>query len=138
MHELCNKVETKDASQGLLISTLYETSERLRLNGRSSVHDNIHIRSAIFDHLEDFEQPAPYLAGSGGLSGFHHQILHTLKASFLLPWPLMTWVPGLRQIGSLPFPAQAPPAVAYEKKDVEKGALSKPLLTSPMSSDNEV
>ncbi len=138
MHVLCNKVETKDASQGLLISTLSEISDRLRLNGRSSVHDNIHTRSAIFDPLEDFAQPAPYLAGSGSLSGFHHQVLHTLKASFLLPWPLMTWVPGLRQIGSLPFPAQAPPAVAYEKKDVEKGALSKPLLTSPMSSDNEV
>ena len=65
MHALCNKIETKDASQGLLISTLYETSERLRLSGRSSVQDNIHTRSAIFDPLKDFEQPAPYLAGSG-------------------------------------------------------------------------
>ena len=138
MHALCNKIETKDASRGLLISTLYETSERLRLNDRSSVHDNIHTRSAIFDPLKDFEQPAPYLAGSGSLSGLHHQILHTLKASFLLPWPLMTWVPGLRQIGSLPFPPQAPTAVAYEKKDDEKDVLSKPLLTSQMSSYNEV
>ena len=73
----------------IVISTLYETSERLRLNGRSSVQDNIHTRSAIFDPLKDFEQPAPYLAGSG---------------------------------------------VAYEKKDDEKDALSKPLLTSSMSS----
>lgn len=61
-------------------------------------------RSAVFAPLEDLEQPARYLAGSGNFEGIHNHVLYTLKVAFLLPWPFMACLPGLRQIGSLPVP----------------------------------
>ena len=127
MHGLCNTPATKDASQGLLIATLSDMAEREYMKYPPLPNDSVtkdmldeenqlpkgiyatfkSTRSAVFAPLEDFEQPARFLAGSGSFKGIHNHILHTLKVAFLLPWPFMAWLPGLRQIGSLPVPPAA-------------------------------
>lgn len=124
MHILCTKPGTKDVAQGLLIATLSEIAERQYMNHPPLPNENVtkdmideenqlissSIRSfkadqsALFTPLEEWEEPPSYLAGSGSYKGFHRHILHTLKVMFLLPWPLMKWVPGLRQVESLPVP----------------------------------
>jgi len=127
MHGLCNTPATKDASQGLLIATLSDMAEREYMKYPPLPNDSVtkdmldeenqlpkgiyatfkSTRSAVFAPLEDFEQPARFLAGSGSFKDIHNHILHTLKVAFLLPWPFMAWLPGLRQIGSLPVPPAA-------------------------------
>ncbi len=134
---LCNTPATKDASQGLLIATLSDMAEREYMKFPPLPNDIVtedmldeenqlpkgtyatfkSTRSAVFVPLEDFEKPARYLAGSGSFEGIHNHILHTLKVAFLLPWPFMAWLPGLRQIGSLPVPPAA--------SDVDKRTLPR-------------
>jgi len=116
MRILCNKPETKDMCQGLVISLLSNLVKRqcniehpkVTLDEESQCPQEQSI--SVFAPLQDFEQPPPYLAGSGSFDGLHNHLLHTLKVTFLLPWPLMKWVPGLRQIESLPIPT----ASAYQ------------------------
>lgn len=122
MHILCTKPGTKDVAQGLLIATLSEIAERQYMNHPPLPNESVSSdmideenqlitssiksfkQSALFTPLEEWEEPPCYLAGSGSFKGFHRHILHTLKVMFLLPWPLMKWVPGLRQVESLPVP----------------------------------
>lgn len=128
MSSLCSRPVSKDASQGLLIATLSDIAERQYmknpplpnesvskgmldeenqlLESAKSIHNTT--RSAVFLPLEYFEEPASYLAGSGSFEGIHMHILHTLKVMLLLPWPFMSWLPGLRQVGSLPVPKTDP------------------------------
>ena len=129
LRNLSSRREAKEASQGLLIATLSDMAERQymeypplpndsvrmdmvdRENGnllQSARSEYISSRSAIFAPLEDFEEPPSYLAGSGSFHGICRHIMHTLRVSFVLPWPIMPWHSGLRQVGSLPVPKAAP------------------------------
>lgn len=112
MHSLYNKPETKDMCQGLLIAFLSNLVKRQYNMDHPKVASDEEsqlpqARSSVFASLQDFEQPPPYLAGYGSFVGLHNHLLHTLKVTFLLPWPLMKWVPGLRQIESLPIPTKS-------------------------------
>ncbi|KAL7526937.1 hypothetical protein ACHAXR_004318 [Thalassiosira sp. AJA248-18] len=125
MRDLYSHRAAKDASQGLLIATLSDIAERQYMTNPPIPNDSMRFdmvdeengqllesvrstyiseRSAIFAPLEDFEEPPSYLAGSGSFVGLRKHILHTFKVMFLAPWPFMPWLPGLRQIGSLPVP----------------------------------
>ena len=126
MHYLSSCRQTKEAFQGLLVATLSDIAERQYMTHPPLPNDSlcddmidkksnrllesarssyIRTRSSIFNPLEEWEKPESYLAGSAsGGSHILHQLLHTLKVMFLLPWPFMHWIPGLRQMGSLPVP----------------------------------
>jgi hypothetical protein len=111
MNMICSQREVKDASQGLLIAALSDIAIRVyKVNEHSYDAENQSVeetetfkRSPLFAPLEEFEYPKLYLAGSGARFGIHH-LLYTFKKAFLLPWPFMTWIPGIRQVGSLPVP----------------------------------
>ena len=130
MQRLSSCMKAKDAAQGLLIATLSDIAERQYMTHPPLPNDGLNegmidkksnrllesarstyisTRSALFAPLEDYEKPAPYLAGSANMKGILHQILHTMKILFVLPWPLMHWIPGLRQISSLPVPNASSP-----------------------------
>lgn len=137
MHILCTKPGTKDVAQGLLIATLSEIAEHQYMvhpplpNEKvtkdmiddenqlisSSIRSFKANRSSLFAPLEEFEEPPCYLAGSGSFKGFHRHILHTLKVMFLLPWPLMKWVPGIRQVEALPVPKADPDEDSVKSDD---------------------
>lgn len=155
MEDLCSHPQSKDASQGLLIAILSDIVERQYMENPALHSDGItkdntdeesqflesakptlsSTRSALFSPLEHFEEPDPNLAGSGSFKGIHRHILHTLKAWFLLPWPLMAWRPGLRQVGSLPIPKAS--ACGEEKETASKEPMhgekrATSTLTSPL------
>jgi hypothetical protein len=128
MNNLCSRPESKDAFLGLLIATLSDMAERhymenpplpnscvtkSMLDEENQLHEKAKstfksTRSILFAPLEKFEEPPSYLAGSGSFEGIGGHFLHTLKVMFLLPSPCMWWLPGLRQINSLPVPKAAP------------------------------
>ena len=137
MQRLSSCMKAKDAAQGLLIATLSDIAERQYMTHPPLPNDSLNegmidkksnrllesarstyisTRSALFAPLEEYEMPAPYLAGSGSMRGICQQILHTMKILFVLPWPLMHWIPGLRQISSLPVPKASSPEEENKKK----------------------
>ncbi len=137
MQRLSSCMKAKDAAQGLIIATLSDIAERQYMTHPPLPNDGLHegmidkksnrllesvrssyisTRSALFAPLEDYEKPAPYLAGYGSMKGICDQILHTMKILFILPWPLMHWIPGLRQISSLPVPNASSPDEENKKK----------------------
>jgi hypothetical protein len=114
----CNRA-VKDATQGLLAAVLSdiaikyffliegkEYDEEISMQNEQSSLTQGKL-SPMFDPLEDFEKPVPYLAGGAQsvIDNVHH-ILHILRRTFQLPWPLMSWFTGIRQIGSLHIPSK--------------------------------
>jgi len=130
VRSLSSKPETKDMCQGLLIAFLSDMVKRQynikmgcpKDEENQLQEQSICNRSSVFAPLKNFEQPPPYKAGSGSFSSLHNHLLHTLKVTFLLPWPLMKWVPGLRQIESLPIPVSEATYGARTKDDAHTAA----------------
>lgn len=118
MKKFTSNRAVKDATQGLLAAILSdiaikyfcliegrEYDEEISMQNEQSSLTQGKL-SPMFDPLEDFEQPVPYLAGGAksAIDNVHH-ILFILRRTVQLPWPLMSWFTGVRQIGSLHIPS---------------------------------
>ena len=126
MKEFTHCPWVKDASQGLLTAVLSDISvnhffrirqqqqqqqlppqlHRMSTGREDEQPTSLSSRiSPLFQPLQDYEIPKSYLAGgSQSFKDSVHQFLYAIKKTLLLPWPLNEWVPGLRQVGSLPIP----------------------------------
>lgn len=119
MREITDCPWVKDASQGLLTAVLSDISVnhffRIKQQQQqpppprsitaSEKENETSLISPLFHPLRDFERPKSHLAGGAqSFQDFMRQFLHIVKQSLLLPWPFSEWVPGLRQVGSLPIP----------------------------------
>lgn len=126
---MCRAV--KDASQGLLTAVLSDIAVKhfFMIDAQGGMQDDIENQvliqqenneiSQLFQPLQDFERPKPYLAGGASTAkDVLHHFLHLLRRQLLLPWPLTSWIPGVRQIGSLPIPMCESPPHQFDVKMV--------------------
>ena len=130
MKEFTTCRAVKDASQGLLTAVLSDIAVKhffminsqdgemkVDIENQALLERENDEMSPLFQPLQDFERPKPYLAGGARTTkDIMHHFVHLLRRRLLLPWPLSSWIPGLRQIGSLPIPMCKSPTHQFDVK----------------------
>lgn len=112
--KIARNPSSKSVFQALMINNLMHMVQAYREIAKARQEDDDYCNK-IFDPLEKWELPEPYLAGSG--KALHRPLTHIwngIRGSFGLPWPFSKHPVGLRQ-------TQLPPPLRrdeYQKRKI--------------------